>query len=109
MKTTTMQFQARQGDVLVMAEEMPKGAQQEMLEAGRIVLAHGEATGHAHAIRSQHATPFALPDKRRFVLIQGGRAMLKHDEHGAVKVPPGTYRVVRQREWQDEEIRNVED
>jgi hypothetical protein len=102
-------FQARQGDVLITSEDIPRGAQQEMLEQGRIVLAHGKATGHAHAIRSRNATPFVAPDKRRFVLIQGGRATLKHDEHGAVKVPAGAYRVVRQREWQDEEIRNVED
>lgn len=102
-------FQARQGDVLLISEQVPEGATKEPLEAGRIVLAHGEATGHAHAVRSKYATPYMASDKRRFLLIQGGRATLKHDEHGAVKVPPGTYRVVRQREWQDEEIRNVED
>jgi hypothetical protein len=88
---------------------MPSGARKEKREGGRIVLAHGEATGHAHAIRSRYATPFSAPDKRRFVLIQGGAATVEHDEHDAVVLPPGTYRVVGQREWQDEEIRNVAD
>src|SRR3990167_910501 len=41
----------RQGDVyLAVVDELPKGATKVVLPKGRIVLAYGEVTGHAHAI-----------------------------------------------------------
>lgn len=46
----------RQGDVLIeRIDSVPDDAQPVPLEDGRIVLAHGEVTGHAHAIKSRHA------------------------------------------------------
>jgi hypothetical protein len=102
-------FQARQGDVLILAEDLPADAQRAPSDVGKIVLARGEATGHAHVIQSCGAVPYNTPDRRHFVVIQGGRVNLEHDEHVKVSVLPGTYRIVRQREWQDEEIQNVAD
>lgn len=101
-------FQARQGDVLLLEGGWLEGTTQVETEE-KIELAHGEATGHAHVIRSKNAALFETSDKHFFVVIRGGGASLQHDEHAPVEVGPGTYRVVRQREWQDEEIRNVED
>ena len=102
----------RQGDVLIIpvvsiildAEPIPR-------ENSRIVLAHGEVTGHAHAIRSERAALFRDPKLAAiFLHVTGDDAVaLEHDEHGTIHVPPGKYRVVRQREYTPEEIRNVAD
>lgn len=51
----------RQGDVLITAFPMPHLADKMApapLEAGRVVLAHGEATGHAHAISPTCSTRY---------------------------------------------------
>jgi hypothetical protein len=45
------ELQLRQGDVyLRRIDKLPDGAKEVPLEGGRIVLAYGEVTGHAHAI-----------------------------------------------------------
>jgi len=52
----------RQGDVLVCAvAEIPATARP-VQNTYRIVLAHGEATGHAHAIAVDEAREFSLAD-----------------------------------------------
>lgn len=52
----------RQGDVLIMRVEgkCVPGAEVKR-DKGRVVLAYGEVTGHAHAIRSRAATLYELP------------------------------------------------
>ncbi|MGX1805357.1 hypothetical protein ACWIGI_06550 [Nocardia sp. NPDC055321] len=103
----------RQGDVLIapIAEEsveahvradsgLPRDTR------GRMVLALGEVTGHAHAvaapgrlIRAGARTLMHLPE--------GGR--LVHEEHAAIVLPKGWYRVVRQREYLPGAVRIVAD
>jgi hypothetical protein len=34
-----------------------------------------------------------------FLVVQGGGAELRHEEHRSVAVPPGSYRIVRQRTY----------
>ena len=65
---------------------------------GRIVLAYGEATGHAHAIADADAELIELETGERFLVTARG-VSLRHEEHAAVELPPGSYRVVRQREY----------
>jgi hypothetical protein len=87
----------RQGDVLLLAvEALPADAVPEP-RAGRIVLASGEATGHAHAIEERDARAFTHEGER--YLLTKSRAQLIHEEHAPIEVPPGTYRVVLQREY----------
>jgi hypothetical protein len=87
----------RQGDVLLAAvEAIPETAAPEP-RAGRIVLALGEATGHAHAIEEQDARTFTYEGER--FLLTKSRAQLIHEEHAPIEVPPGAYRVVIQREY----------
>jgi hypothetical protein len=116
----------RQGDVLIVKDArahaqgvaVPK-------DAGRVVLAYGEVTGHAHAIRSRSAQLFeAAPKEDR--TTDGDRAWarasrilqvsakagveLRHEEHATIPLPPGNYRIVQQREWSiEDEARNVAD
>ena len=65
---------------------------------GRLVLAEGEATGHAHAIAERDAREFRVGDER-FVLVRSA-AQLIHEEHATIDLPPGAYRVVIQREYE---------
>ncbi|MBL1078638.1 hypothetical protein JK358_29970 [Nocardia sp. 2] len=103
----------RQGDVLIVpvaeasvpayAQDAP-GLQRD--SRGRMVLALGEVTGHAHAlsapgrlVRTSGQTLLHLPE--------GGR--LVHEEHAAIALPQGWYRIVRQREYTPGAVRIVAD
>ena|SRR3990167_2652511 len=104
----------RQGDVLIVAIEkhvMPREGEPVARENGRLVLAHGEATGHAHVIKDGRAALFR--DQKLaaiFMHISGdGPVALEHDEHETVRIPPGDYQIIRQREYSPEAIRNVAD
>jgi hypothetical protein len=52
----------------------------------------------------------ADPDQvdRRFLLL-ATQALLTHDEHAPIPLPAGAYRVVRQREYTPEQVRDVAD
>jgi hypothetical protein len=94
----------RQGDVLVVpCDSIPAKAQPGARDAGRVVLAWGEVTGHRHQIADRGATLLSVSENERFLRIVGSGATLQHEEHGAIAIAPGTYRVVRQREWTDED------
>lgn len=105
----------RQGDVLlVTVDSMPENAQ-DVTESDRIVLAYGEVTGHAHALYEPQTeeTPHGkarLLDTgfERFLKVLEP-TQLKHEEHTAIDLAPGVYRVIQQREYTDEEARWVED
>lgn len=79
-------------------------------EQGRIVLAHGEVTGHAHAIAEPEADLYAGADAGvTFLEVRAAMAALQHEEHSTINLERGNYRVVRQREYSPEAIRNVAD
>jgi hypothetical protein len=102
----------RQGDVLIIpVASIPKSVEPVARENGRVVLAHGEATGHAHAIRDQRAALFRDPELMAVFMHVGGDSAvaLEHDEHDTIEIPAGDYRVIRQREYSPEAIRNVAD
>lgn len=87
----------RQGDVLIISvNAVPTTAEAE--EAGpRTVLARGEATGHAHVLEAEELVSYRHGDDRYFAVAR--EAVLRHEEHGAIRIPPGSYRVVIQREY----------
>lgn len=99
----------RQGDVLIVPAAIPIGEELKQIERenGNIVLAHGEATGHTHAIKSENAGLFAANDKVFLMVLRS--VDLVHEEHSTIKIPAGNYRVIRQREYSPEEIRYVAD
>src|SRR3990167_8062680 len=71
-------------------------------EGGRYKLAEGEATGHAHAIRAQRGVKM-YEDELGFVLkVVGEIITVDHEEHAPLYVPPGTWRVIHQREYTPE-------
>jgi len=102
----------RQGDVLLLPiDDMPKRVAPVKRENGRVVLAHGEATGHAHAIKDARAALFREPGTSAVFMHVAGNASvaLEHEEHNAIDVPPGTYRIIRQREYSPGAFRDVAD
>lgn len=102
----------RQGDVLIVAvNSIPVKVESVAREDGRVVLAHGEVTGHAHAIKDEHAALFRDPKLAAIFMHVSGDVpvMLEHDEHDTITIPPGNYQIVRQREYSPEAIRNVAD
>ena len=97
-----MSAQYRQGDVLLIRVRMPSQTRRLLRPVprrdGRVVLAYGEATGHAHVIDSPRAELLESRDGRTYLGLDEVSA-LTHEEHGAIRLEPGFYRVVRQREY----------
>ena len=94
----------RQGDVLMLrVDGDPDELGERVAEPrddGRVVLAYGEVTGHAHAIMDEAATLWRLAGDDRLLLISGRAPVaLQHEEHATIMVPPGAYVVRRQREF----------
>lgn len=102
----------RQGDVFLkkLSKSIDKAGLKDIeREAGRVVLAHGEVTGHSHAIADK-AARFMLNEQtqQRFLEVKEP-STLRHEEHRAFELPVGDYEVVIQREYTPAEIRNVLD
>lgn len=112
MDQTNKMLMFRQGDVLIeQISHVPSGLRPVERDRGRVVLAYGEVTGHAHAIVDPECDLFEhldLEDRFLNVLAEGG-VELRHEEHGTIVLPPGQYRVRQQREYSPERIRRVAD
>lgn len=101
----------RQGDVLIVPiQSTPVRLDAIGRDGGRVVLAHGEVTGHAHAIRADGAALYRDAELNVFLMVTGlDPVALEHAEHDTIMIPPGQYRVVRQREYSPEAVRDVAD
>lgn len=99
-------FQARQGDVFIVgAKVIPSTAK----KAERCILALGEVTGHAHQIKEE-AFLWVDTDGTKYIEVYGSDATVQHEEHGPIVLSgPAIYRVIIQREYHPEDIRNVAD
>lgn len=99
----------RQGDVLLeRVAKLPKGLKRQKPEGGRIILAHGEVTGHHHSIDADAADWWKTDGGEQIVTVTAPTELV-HQEHGAIALTPGSYRVRRQREYSPEAIRTVAD
>lgn len=99
----------RQGDVLLReVSSIPKTAIPQK-QAGRLVLAYGEVTGHAHAIQDLGNVDVFVGAEGQLYLHVKEATALQHEEHGTILLPAGKYERVLQREYQPDEIRNVQD
>lgn len=127
--TVTFANPGRQGDVVVIrVAELPAGLIETQRDgAGRIVLAHGERSGHGHAIRETHVTslrltstgddPTGVSGGVDYIEVGGaGPATLNHEyisgqmaEHHPLTLPPGLYRVQLQQEYTPQGIQRAAD
>ena len=103
----------RQGDVLIRRiKKLPEKTTPAPAENGRLVLAHGEATGHHHSFALSDRVALFREDGAGgglFLSVTGAPVALEQQEHTALTVDPGVYSVVRQREYHPEAIRQVAD
>jgi hypothetical protein len=100
----------RQGDVLLVpCDRIPQQVKPVRRDRGRVVLAYGEVTGHAHAFNSKFVHLFAGDGNRRYLRVESPIAELRHEEHAPISVPQGDYRVMEQREHSEHDEQRVAD
>ena len=102
----------RQGDVLVVpCKEIPAGLATVQPEAGRLILARGEATGHHHSIAFRQRVAMFRDDASggRLYVCADEPVSLEHQEHTALTIAPGNYEVRIQRTVQTGVARRVAD
>ncbi|HVY86230.1 MAG TPA: hypothetical protein VG943_13935 [Caulobacterales bacterium] len=110
--------QARQGDVpVVRVDALPEGARAlKRDEHNRVVLAHGEVTGHAHTLRAKGVCGFTTLDNDdiEFIVVGGSGATLRHElvsgakaEHDAITLARGVYEIPVQVEYMPKEAPRV--
>ena len=102
----------QQGDVLLFKEDsLPKKVKKVDPENGQFVLAVGEATGHAHVIDALNSCEVFKDDAGTVWLSVLSPTTIRHQEHKAVTLPKGKFRVglVRESDPFDKEIRSVRD
>lgn len=94
--------QYRQGDVFIEeVEAVPIKAKID----GTNILVYGEVTGHAHRLKEGEL--WALGEDK-FVVAKE-KTKVEHEEHDTIELPEGIYKVIRQREYDENEIRYVRD
>ena len=111
-----MQF--RQGDIFLEKidfipdwEESKKTSIEGSDIPNSIILALGEATGHAHAIRNNNGKAILMKDKNseNYFLMLSKECDLTHEEHNKITLPIGNYKVIRQRQYTPNKIIQVAD
>lgn len=109
----------RQGDVLIhriAANKLPAKTEEIPRENGRVILAHSEVTGHAHAIHNPGVCFLRTEGTSDRFLQVTAVSELEHEEHGTISLGgdattenPAIYRIRIQREWAGEISRAVID
>lgn len=121
MKEHTFKNNAAQGDLLILRiEELPKNLiQQKPAEGGKHIVAHSE-TGHHHVVDSACAEYF-FEESSNDADFEGQVAYLKvnepvslkhlrsFDTHEPIRIDPGLYRLIQQREYTPEGLRRAAD
>lgn len=102
-----MNEQYRQGDVLMIKSAAP--LPRDLTKRDDLTVAYGEATGHRHRFNDESAVAlYDAPDGDIFAEVTSDTALV-HEEHEAIAVTPGIYRIRRQREYTPGEIKRVQD
>ena len=100
MKTFTGKYCA-QGDLNIYAcDGIPEGLAKLKSENGVYVLAHSE-TGHNHELAAESVQVFKQDEFISFMEVSKPsnlRHLKSFDRHETITMPPGTYRITRQRE-----------
>jgi hypothetical protein len=94
----------RQGDILLVSDDKTK-LQKPTIRKDKVV-AYGEVTGHKHEFEGNVLLLENYGNTYADVMEE---AKLVHDEHETIIIPEGFYRIIRQREYDGENIRQVVD
>lgn len=96
----------RHGDVLIKGiVSLPENAQRRI----GVTLAQGEVTGHSHRIQQTDAVQLWVQGRDLFLEVKEPNATLVHEEHRAIELPYGLYRIWRQREYRPDAYMDVMD
>lgn len=96
----------RHGDVLIKRiAGLPVAAQKGV----GATLAHGELTGHSHRIQQSNTVQLWVHGSDLFLEVKEASATLVHEEHRAIELPQGLYRVWKQREYRPDAYVEVMD
>lgn len=105
--------QVQQGDVIGRKiRALPDGATRVGAQARGLVVAEGEATGHAHVVPDLDGVDlYQGPDGLVLVNATDQAVPMTHEEHRSVTWPPGIWEIgiVRERDWIAETTRRVMD
>ncbi|MBG1267187.1 hypothetical protein [Nostoc sp. WHI] len=96
----------RHGDVLIRRIASLPVAAQKCVGA---TLAHGELTGHSHRIQQSNTVQLWVHGSDLFLEVKEASATLVHEEHRAIELPQGLYRVWKQREYRPDAYVEVMD
>jgi hypothetical protein len=104
-----------QGDIYIMRVNMtvPKNAVEVQPEGNHLIVTHSE-TGHHHVMEKEKAKLYSLPDSiMKCLLVVNDPVALEHlrnyDTHEPIMFEPGTYEILRQREYVADGFRKVQD
>lgn len=97
-----------QGDILFLrVDGIPSNAKPVAAVGRRYVLAEGEATGHAHTVPARGTALMEVPNEGGVTYLTveeiTGPVEVTHQEHAPVALDPGTWKVIRQREYTDDD------
>lgn len=92
----------RHGDIVLIVAELPAHARRISADGEPIVLAVGEATGHAHTVTGTRVALWSA-DEQRYLVAESTDVALDHQEHGHVPVQVRTYFVGQEREYTDDQ------
>jgi hypothetical protein len=96
----------RHGDVLIRKiASLPTGVHQH----DGATLAYGEVTGHSHRLQQTQAVQLWARGNDLFLEVKASSATLIHEEHQAIELPHGFYRVWKQREYRPDAYVEVMD
>ena len=86
----------RQGDVLMARINMiPPNAKR----LSHLVLAEGERTGHRHRIEKSDSAALFEYEESLYLGVFANEVSVVHEEHGAITLGRGMYRIWMQREF----------
>lgn len=90
----------RQGDLFLIESDLPAGATHEVAREndGSLILASGESNGHRHRILEQDNQLLEFADGKRYLCLKSS-ALLRHEEHLPIRLPPTIFNVIVQREY----------
>ena len=109
--------QIRQGDLLfeliedfdtVSLDTVPR-------DNGRVVIAYGERTGHAHAFKEDRVFLYENKEDKKngkqhlYLVVDNDKAVLSHEEHPPITFDKGKYKVINQRQYVMREVRLILD
>ncbi len=92
-------IQYRQGDILLEKINAPHRLGRKIKRPTQnkegLILVKGEQTGHAHVVMDEEAVLYRAKQDRFLKVLN--LCELRHEEHSAILLEPGFYRVTRQR------------